>query len=84
MVQAVKTTYKNLDGDSGIANYEIDGPAIIIEFVNAKERYVYDFSVPGEAHVASMKALADQGRGLATYISQHVKKNFARKIPLQS
>ena len=79
----MKLQYENVAGDSGILNFEIIGPGeIIIEFIHAKDRYVYDGTAPGTAHVASMIDLAQAGRGLATYISQNVKKNFARKVPL--
>jgi hypothetical protein len=78
----MRRPYANSDGDSGIANYEIVGSAIIIEFVDAKYRYVYDSARPGPEHVKAMMTLARQGRGLATYINQHVGSSYARKIPL--
>jgi hypothetical protein len=78
----MRKPYANSDGDSGIANYEITGSAIIIEFVDAKYRYVYDATRPGPEHVKAMKTLAKQGRGLATYINQHVGTSYARRVPL--
>jgi hypothetical protein len=78
----MRRPYANSDGDSGIANYEITGSAIIIEFVDAKSRYVYDHTKPGPEHVKAMMTLAKQGRGLATYINQHVGSSYARKIPM--
>jgi hypothetical protein len=76
----MRRPYANSDGDSGISNYEINRSAIIIEFVDAKYRYVYDHTKPGPDHVKTMVTLAKQGRGLATYINQHVGSNYARKI----
>jgi hypothetical protein len=35
---------------------------------------------PGKVHVAQMIALARAGAGLATYIDQQVRGNYARKI----
>jgi hypothetical protein len=78
----MRRLYANSDGDSGISNYEIIGSAIIIEFVDAKCRYVYDSTKPGPEHVKAMITLAKQGRGLATYINQHVGSSYARRIPL--
>jgi hypothetical protein len=41
--------------------------------------YEYDRARPGVRHVREMTARAKEGRGLATYISQHVGSNYARK-----
>jgi hypothetical protein len=78
----MRRPYANSDGGSGISNYEILGSAIIIEFVHAKYRYVYDNTRPGPEHVKAMMTLAKQGRGLATYINQHVGTSYARRIAL--
>lgn len=78
----MKIQYANLSGDSGISNYEIVDAAIIIEFVDASYRYVYNNAKPGPEHVQTMIHLAEQGKGLATYISQHVGLSYARKIPI--
>jgi hypothetical protein len=78
----MKIPYANVSGDSGITNYEIVGSSIIIEFVHMNYRYVYDTAKPGKKHVQEMMKLAKQGKGLATYISQHVGPTYARKIPI--
>ena len=59
----MRRPYANSDGYSGISNYEITGSAIIIEFVDAKYRYVYDNARPGPEHVKAMMTLAKQGLG---------------------
>jgi len=41
--------------------------------------YLYTNAVTGERHVAEMKKLAAKGKGLSTYISQHVKDRYAEK-----
>jgi dTDP-4-dehydrorhamnose reductase len=78
----MKIPYANLSGDSGITNYEIVGSSIIIEFVHRNYRYVYNTTKPGPEHVKTMMNLAKQGKGLATYISQHVGPTYARRIPI--
>jgi len=39
-----------------------------------------DETKPGAQHVARMKQLAEEGRGLATYINRYVRDNYARKL----
>jgi len=70
--------YRNVNGDSAVAAYEIGSDFIRIRFGNSSV-YVYDAVAPGVHHVEQMKALAIAGRGLGTYISQNVRKNYARK-----
>jgi len=71
--------YKNMDGDSGVAAYEIGRGSIIVQF-REDGAYVYDGSRPGARHVAEMQRLARAGKGLATYINKFVGKNYARKL----
>ncbi|HEY4218738.1 MAG TPA: hypothetical protein VGM67_16465 [Gemmatimonadaceae bacterium] len=58
-----------------------DGPDFIkIQFGATDDVvYVYDHVIPGATDVARMKALAVAGRGLSTYISQHVRDRYRRK-----
>jgi hypothetical protein len=70
--------YQNVSGDSGVTHYEVLPTAIRIRFRNGSV-YVYDYTTPGKAHVEQMKRLAAAGRGLSTYISQHVSDSYARK-----
>jgi len=70
--------YRNLGGDSGVTYYAIGPDFIAVQFHDPNV-YIYDDTRPGLAHVEKMKALAASGRGLGTYISQHVRKAFARK-----
>jgi hypothetical protein len=71
------TPYKNLSGDSGVVAYEMGRDSITVEFRNSR-RYVYDYGIPGRAHVEQMKALAVFGRGLSSYIAQEIKGKYAR------
>ena len=69
--------YRNLDGHSGIAEYELAPGRIFIRFVSGPEIYEYDQECPGAQHVRRMKEHAMEGRGLATYINQHVRAKYA-------
>ena len=71
--------YKNLSGTSGVARYEARTTSIVVTFMDGAS-YVYDSASPGTNHVAAMKRFAELGRGLATYINQHVKKSYAKKL----
>lgn len=74
-------TYANLSGDSGVTRYAIGDDLIAVEF-RSGDFYTYDSVQPGSNHVEHMKELAIAGRGLATYISQHVRRSYARKNAL--
>jgi hypothetical protein len=69
--------YGNLNGNSGVTHYAIESDVIAVQFQDGSI-YVYDHSRPGPYHVDQMKTRAHAGRGLSTYISQHVKKAYAR------
>jgi hypothetical protein len=70
--------YANRNGNSAISEYEA-GPDFIKVRYGRGPIYVYDYGRPGSVHVEAMKRLASAGSGLATYISQNIKKNFARR-----
>ena len=72
------TDYKNLNGDSGIIAYEIFDTYIRIQFED-EEVYVYSYDKPGEDEVEHMKKLAEEGKGLNTYINQKIRKKFDYK-----
>jgi hypothetical protein len=69
--------YKNLDGNSGIADYDIGEDFIDIKFQNKTEVYRYKNPISNH-HLNEMKKLAAKGKGLATYINQHreVRDNY--------
>jgi hypothetical protein len=71
--------YKNLSGHSGVAAYEIASDSITLTFAGG-DRYLYTAVRPGRAEVDRMKALAKAGRGLSTFVSQHVRENYDRKL----
>lgn len=78
MEQLERQPYKNISGVSGVHFFAV-GPSFIRVWFKGGG-YEYDHVKPGAHHVAAMKRLAEEGRGLATYINQHVRTNFARKI----
>ena len=78
----MKQRYQNLSGGSGITSYEVvDDSTLVLEFAGGQFRYVYDAWVPGAEQVRVMIRLARQGRGLATYLNQHVRERYARRLP---
>lgn len=70
--------YQNLQQNSGVTHYDIRPTSIRIRFMNGAV-YVYDYRVPGRRDVEAMKRFAIEGRGLSTYISQHVGDRYASK-----
>ena len=70
--------YRNLDGDSGVLAYEIGDDMVAVKFRNG-EVYEYTGASAGRANIERMKLLARAGRGLSTFISQHVHERYARK-----
>lgn len=71
--------YARRHGDSGLVAYATDPRGIAVQFGDGSV-YVYDVDRPGRVHVAEMKRLAKAGEGLSTYISQHVRGNYAEKL----
>jgi hypothetical protein len=71
--------YKNLSGNSGVHAYEVGAQFIRLWFSDGRG-YEYNEKKPGKRHVDAMKRLAKAGKGLATYVNQHVKDNYARKL----
>jgi hypothetical protein len=72
--------YHDKSGRSGISRYEIQKSAIILEFKVDGKRYLYSYVRPGKDHVEVMKVLAIEGRGLTTYVNQHVRENYERRL----
>jgi hypothetical protein len=71
--------YHNRAGDSGVVSYSLRKDGIALEFRDG-DRYLYDATRPGPADVAQMIELARAGRGLSTFVSQHVRDRYARKL----
>lgn len=71
--------YAQLAGDSGVVAYETGRDSITIQFSDGS-LYLYTNESTGRARIARMKALAAEGIGLTTFINQHVRDAYARKI----
>ena len=71
--------YRNLSGNSGVEAFELVRDGIVVRF-RGGATYLYDYAVPGRAAVERMKRLADEGRGLSTYITRFVGDKYAAKI----
>jgi transcriptional regulator CtsR len=78
MPQSSRVPYRNLARNSPIRSYEF-GPSLIRVWFEDGKGYEYDSRRPGGEHVNVMKRLAEDGRGLATYINKYVK-TYARKL----
>jgi len=71
--------YKNAAGNSGVTGYEIGNDFIIVEFQDGST-YLYDYQSTGQANIEQMKILALTGVGLTTFINQHVRGRYAKKL----
>lgn len=69
--------YGNRQGHSGVLAYEIGHDSIAVKFANGHV-YQYTYRSAGLASVEQMKVLARAGRGLSTFISQHVRNAYER------
>ena len=66
-------TYQNVNGNSGIAGYEIGDTYIQVEFADTESVYRYSYKSAGRENVEEMKHLAVQGHGLNSFINRRVK-----------
>lgn len=71
--------YKSDRQDSGVRSFALLPECIVVQF-RGGDVYLYDQIRPGVAHVDAMRKHALQGRGLSTYISRHVRDNYAGKL----
>jgi hypothetical protein len=78
-MSGVMEPYPARGGDSGVVAFEIRADAIVLRFKDGGV-YLYDGRKPGMRHVGKMKQLARAGRGLATYVNQHVRENYAARL----
>lgn len=72
--------YRDINGDSGISAYDYGDDWIKVQFKDGKT-YGYQVSKIGQAHIIAMKALADEGDGLNSYIRRNptVKDGWSSK-----
>ncbi len=70
--------YRNLDGDSNVAEYETGTDFIRVQFKN-RSVYLYTYASAGNYNIERMKSLAEAGEGLNSFIMTHVKEKYAEK-----
>ena len=70
--------YKDIDGDSGVAGYEIGPDYIRVQFKDSSV-YLYTYVSAGTTNIETMKKLAMAGDGLNAFINKNVRKRYARK-----
>ncbi|HYG05248.1 MAG TPA: hypothetical protein VD865_02425 [Stenotrophomonas sp.] len=71
--------YGNRAGNSGVVAYGFTATSIWVKFRNNE---IYEYSSVGRAgpeKVARLKALAEAGEGLSTYISQYAHDDYERR-----
>jgi hypothetical protein len=78
-MEAPMQPYRNASGDSPVAAYETAPGSITVEFADGGT-YLYTVRSSGKSAIADMQRLAAAGHGLATYISQHVRQRYAKKL----
>jgi hypothetical protein len=71
--------YRNKSGESGVVAYELDKDSITLQFTGG-DRYLYTERSTGAENIAKMQELARGGRGLSTFVSQHIRSRYARKL----
>lgn len=71
--------YRDIDGDSGIAAYELGSDSITVQFSTGAV-YLYTYASAGTHNIERMKQLAQSGDGLNAFIMKHVRKAYARKV----
>ncbi len=67
------TIYRNRGGNSGVSAFEIGDDYIMVKFSGTSKTYTYSYRKAGSTHVENMKNLAQDGRGLNSYIYRYVK-----------
>lgn len=71
--------YKAISRDTGVYSFESGKNYIDVQFRDGSV-YRYDHVVTGKDHIEKMKRLAVKGKGLTTYINQHVRNRYAAKL----
>lgn len=71
--------YRNSNGDSGVAAYEIGADYILVKFTKGGT-YSYSYRKAGQRYVDEMKRLAQRGRGLNSYINKTLRTCMIRML----
>lgn len=68
--------YMDINGDSGVYGYEIGTDYIKVQFKDGSI-YTYTYLSAGQDKVEIMKALAEAGDGLNSFINRYARKLYA-------
>jgi hypothetical protein len=71
--------YANLGGHSIVSAYAVMPDGVLVQFRDG-HLVLYNHDCPGRRHVARMKVLARDGRGLGNYIVRHIGNRFAARV----
>lgn len=63
--------YANLSGNSGVTWYDLGDDWIEVRFRKGTRTYRYTAQLNGQQTIDDMKAMAQAGRGLSTFIAQN-------------
>lgn len=75
--------YSNLSGESGVLAYQNGSDYIVIQFKTGQYTfYKYTYSTAGSSTIEHLKNLAQQGRGLNSYISTYKPGYSAKAVSL--
>jgi hypothetical protein len=70
--------YRNLGGDSSVAQYETGPDFMRVQFRDGSI-YLYTNASAGAPNIEHMKQLAAGGQGLNSFIMRAVRKAYARR-----
>ncbi len=70
--------YKDINGDSGVSEYEA-GPNFIRVRFGKGGTYLWTAASAGSTHIRNMQQLAQRGDGLNAYINHYVRNSFVRQ-----
>ena len=71
--------YGNKSGNAGVVAWEDKSNGIVLRFADGST-YLYTYATPGRDHVQAMRRLAKKGKGLTTYVNQHVGSSYAMRL----
>ncbi|MDA3876748.1 MAG: hypothetical protein PF483_06640 [Halothiobacillus sp.] len=71
--------YANLSGESHVDCFELGNDRITVQFDDG-HAYLYTNDSSDLRNIEQMKSLAIAGRGLNTFISDHVRERYASQL----
>ncbi len=71
--------YGNAESHSGVTAFEVGHHSITLEFSDG-DVYRYTYQSAGKEVVEYMIKLAQEGKGLNTYVSRRVRAAYAEKV----